>query len=244
MEQVSAGLKMQLIFSIPGMPRGRGRVERFFQSHNQLFLHQLPGYGPDGKPLTEPTLMLPQFERQFKYFLLETYHQRIQKDHRQSPRQRWETAGFLPQMPESLEQLDLLLLTSATTRRVRRDGIHFQNLRYMDVELAAFIGEDVIVRYDPRDMAEIRVYLHDQFVCRAICQELAGQVVTLQDIIRARNRQRRALRQQIDEHNQLVQTYLDVHQPELPLTSLGIELPLPPTEKPTTEKKLKRYHNE
>ena len=36
------------------------------------------------------------------------------------------------------------------------------------------------MRYDPRDVAEIRVFHADRFLCRAICQELAGQTVPLQ----------------------------------------------------------------
>jgi putative transposase len=37
-------------------------------------------------------------------------------------------------------------------RKVRRDGIHFQGLRYLSLILAASVGEDVTIRYDPRDM--------------------------------------------------------------------------------------------
>lgn len=36
LEQVAADLPMVLVFSTPGMPRGRGRIERFFQTVNQL----------------------------------------------------------------------------------------------------------------------------------------------------------------------------------------------------------------
>lgn len=54
--------------------------------------------------------------------------------------------GFLPQMPESLEQLDLLLLTVARSRRVHQDGIRFQALRYIDTTLAAYVGESVTIR--------------------------------------------------------------------------------------------------
>jgi putative transposase len=46
MEQVSADLKMDLVFSMVGIPRGRGRIERFFRTVDQLFLHLLPGYTP------------------------------------------------------------------------------------------------------------------------------------------------------------------------------------------------------
>jgi putative transposase len=71
-------------------------------------------------------------------------------------------------MPESLEQLDLLLIQVAKARQVRVDGIHFQSLRYISTTLAAYVGETVTLRFDPRDMAEIRVFHEDKFLCRAI----------------------------------------------------------------------------
>jgi transposase InsO family protein len=46
LEQVGADLKMQLVFSTPGIPRGRGRIERFFATLTQMFLCDLPGYVP------------------------------------------------------------------------------------------------------------------------------------------------------------------------------------------------------
>jgi len=57
-----------------------------------------------------------------------------------------------PNMPESLEQLDLLLLTVPRTRRVRPDGIRCMGMRYIDPTLAAYVGEEVLLRYDPRDV--------------------------------------------------------------------------------------------
>jgi len=42
-------------------------------------------------------------------------------------------------MPESLEQLDLLLMQEVRARKVRRDGIHFQGLRYLSLILAAYL---------------------------------------------------------------------------------------------------------
>ena len=73
--------------------------------------------------------------------------------------------------------------------------MHFQGMRYLDLTLAAYVGEPVIIRYDPRDMAEIRVFHAHGLLCRAICAELAGETIALRDIIRARNRRRRDLRQ-------------------------------------------------
>jgi putative transposase len=46
LEHVCADLKIQAIFSQVGQPRGRGRIERFFNTVNQLLLGRLPGYTP------------------------------------------------------------------------------------------------------------------------------------------------------------------------------------------------------
>jgi putative transposase len=75
--------------------------------------------------------------------------------------------------------LDLLLLTVRTPRRSHQDGIRFQGLRYFDLALAAYVGESVTIRYDPRDLAEIWVPYQDHFLCHAVCQELAGLTIIL-----------------------------------------------------------------
>jgi putative transposase len=102
-------------------------------------------------------------------------------------------------MPDSLEDLDLLLVMVAKSRIVRRDGVHFQGLRYIDPTLAAYVGEAVTIRYDPRDIAEMRVFHRNRFLCRAISPEHAGRTVTLKDIQTARARHRRSLRTGINE---------------------------------------------
>jgi putative transposase len=48
LEQVGADLKIRLVFSIPGKPRGRGRIERFFSTVNEMFLCESPA--PTGEP--------------------------------------------------------------------------------------------------------------------------------------------------------------------------------------------------
>lgn len=244
MEQVSADIKMQLVFSTPGVPRGRGRVERFFRTLNQLLLPDLPGYAPEGKPLTPPELTLSAFQERFHHFLLHEYHQRPQRELLGTPRERWEGYGFLPRLPESLEKLDLLLMTSAKTRIVHRDGIRFQTFRYMDVNLADYVGEEVVIRFDPRDLAEIRVFYQGSFICRAICAELAGQEVSLKEIIRARRQRRQALKGTIREHEVLVETFLNVHRPatEAEPDSSVEQLPSPTPDPP--KRRLKRYFNE
>lgn len=77
-------------------------------------------------------------------------------------------------MPESVEDVNLLLLTVATPRKVHRDGIRCHGLRYLALTLAAFVGEEVTVRYDPRDLAEIRRFHQGEFLCEAVSPELAA----------------------------------------------------------------------
>jgi putative transposase len=165
------------------MPRGRGRIERFFRTINQMLLCALPGYTPGGAPTTQKLLSLSACEARLGQFSLEEYHQHPHSETGVAPQQRWAAGGFLPRLPESLEQLDLLLLTVPRSRKVRQDGIHFQGLRYLDTTLAAYIGEQVIIRYDPRDLAELRVFYEGRFLCRAICQELAGETIAMREII-------------------------------------------------------------
>jgi len=59
----------------------------------------------------------------------------------------------------------------------------FMAFRYLDLTLAAYVGEDVVVRYYPGELGEIRVFHRDKFLCRAICAELAGETIGLKDII-------------------------------------------------------------
>lgn len=239
LEQVCADLKIRLVFSTVGKPRGRGRVERFFATVNQRFLPGLPGHAPPGLPTPAPVLSLGDLDAAFRRFLLEDYHQAPHGGTGVSPLARWQARGFTPRMPASLEQLDLLLLTVARPRHVHRDGIRFQGLRYIDPTLAAFVGEAVTIRYDPGDLAEIRVFRHDRFICRAICPELAGETIGLKDIARARRERQRQLRQTIRARRSLVDQLLARPRPSTVEVQPHAERPPPPR-----PRGLKRYENE
>jgi putative transposase len=240
LEQVGADLKIRLVFSIPGQPRGRGRVERFFATVNEMFLCELAGYAPAGGAVRgKPALTLADFEARFRGFLLDVYHRRACAETQTPPAERWEAHGFLPRMPDSLEQLDLLLIHVAKARQVRADGIHFQRLRYMSTTLAAYVGETVTLRIDPRDLAEIRVFHEDKFLCRAVCAELAGATVPLREILRARNQRRRALRGVLRDRQTAVETLLDMKRGAV--TEQEDE---PPPAAKHSAPRLKRYRNE
>src|SRR6202142_3744832 len=125
---------------------------------------------------------------------------------------------FLTGSASSLLQTTLPKRRRARWRRAVEeglDGIHFQNLRYISTTLAAYVGETVTLRFDPRDMAEIRVFHDDRFLCPAVCAELAGTTVPLREIIRARNRRRRELRGVLRDRQAAVNTLLDLKRGEI-----------------------------
>jgi putative transposase len=243
LEQVGADLKIRLVFSIPGKPRGRGRIERFFSTVNEMFLCELDGYAPAGGVVRgKPTLTLAEFDARFRAFLLDVYQRRKNAETKMLPVERWEANSFLPRMPDSLEQLDLLLIQVAKARQVRADGIHFQSLRYISTTLAAYVGESVTLRIDPRDMAEIRVFHEDKFLCRAVCAELAGETIPLREIICARNRRRRELRGVLRDRQTAVNTLLDLKRGEI--TENNDEQPARDKPASRAAPALKRYRNE
>ena len=143
-------------------------------------------------------------------------------------------------MPNSLEKLDLLLVHEAKERKIRSDGIHFHRLRYLSPVLAAYVGESITVRYDPRDLGEIRVFYRDKFLCRAISAELTGAVVPLREIVRSRKQRKNELQGILKSRQRAVDTLLDLkrgHVPKEP--DVNITVPIL-----SAAPKLKRYRNE
>jgi putative transposase len=235
-EQVAADLKIRLIFSGVARPRGRGKLERFFDSLSQMLLSRLPGYARTQAD-RKAVLTLADLAGEIETYLIGDYLVTPHSTTGQAPQARWEAGGFLPQMPDSLARLDLLLLTVTRTRRVQQDGIRFMGMRYIDPTLAAYVGEEVMLRYDPRDVAEVRVFHQGQFLCRAVCQELAGTTVPLPDIVSARNRRRRELRQTLVDRRRVVDSLLEAKRWDAGEKTPAAE---PPQSVPSSVK-LKRY---
>ncbi len=240
LEQVAADIGMAIVFSLPGQPRRRGKMERFFGTVNELLLADLPGYAPAGSGKVAPALTLPELDARLRAWLLDGYHRRIHGETKQPPADRWAAGGFLPRLPESLEWLDLLLLTVAKARKVHPDGIRFQGHRYIDPTLAAYVGEGVTVRYDPRDVGELRVFHEGAFLCRAVCPELAGETVSLKEIVSARDRRRRELRAELRERQAVVEELLALRRHQPPAEEPASGPPSAPAQKP----RLKRYLHE
>ncbi|MBG6226767.1 putative transposase [Arthrobacter sp. CAN_A2] len=193
LNQTGKDLHFEIIYSTVARPQGRGKIERFFGTVNTELLAELPGYLTDGQRHPEPVLTLPELDQAVGTFIAGTYHQREHPEIKTTPHQSWVGEGWLPRLPETVDDLNLLLLTVAKPRIVHRDGVHFQGLRYVSPLLAAYVREPVIIRYDPRDIAEIRIFHRDQYICRAVDPDHESATVTLKDIQAARSARNREL---------------------------------------------------
>lgn len=208
LEQAAVDLRFQLIYSAVARPQGRGKVERLFRTINTELLPELPGHLQAGKPATPPRLSLSELDAALRSYIVSNYHTRVHSEIGQTPLDAWRGDGWLPRIPETLEELDALLIMVAKSRKVHRDGIKFEGFRFSAPTLAAYVGESVTIRYDPRDMSEIRVFYRNAFLCRAISPEHDGQTVTLKDIQAARVAYRRRLRNELQEKKSRVSDFL------------------------------------
>ncbi len=213
LQQVAADLHIRLIHSTVARPQGRGKVERLFGTITTELLPELPGHLVCGRPASPPRLTLAQLDDALGTWISDVYHRRAHSETGAEPQRAWVADGWLARMPDTLEQLDELLVMVAKPRVVHRDGIRFEGLRFLSPTLAAYVGQPVTIRYDPRDLGEIRVFHNNRFVCRAISRDHAGKALTLKDIQAARAAHRRELRAQLTARQARVNEYLPMHQP-------------------------------
>lgn len=107
-------------------------------------------------------------------------------------------------------------------------------MRFIDPNLAAYVGESVVIRYNPRDLAEIRVFHEDRYLCTAICPEIAGYTVNLKEIVTVRNQRRRMLKGQLKPETTVIED--NVQSKQTVEEDAGKPVPL--------KSNLKRYFNE
>lgn len=228
-------LKIRIIYSTIARPQGRGKIERFFGTLNTEVLAALPGAILPGAAKPKPSLSLGELDQTIRAFIA-TYNERVHSELGVCPREAWIGNGWLPRMPEALAELDGLLLTVPKHRTVQRDGIHFQGQRYLCPTLAPMVGLPVTIRYDPRDVSEIRVYDHDTFICVAIDEAHPNQRLSLRDIESARSARRRQLRRQIAERIPTAASPRD--EPDAAPT------PSPPSPPPRRRRRLRVYEED
>ena len=83
------------MFSRQGKPRGRGKIERFFDTINQMCLPTLPGYAPRGTPdrAGQARLSLAELDAAIGRFIIDVYHHRLHGETGQPPQAAGTPAG-------------------------------------------------------------------------------------------------------------------------------------------------------
>lgn len=148
-------------------PSEGGIEERSFGTINTDFLSGLYGYlgsnlqqRPENAE-EEACITLRELHLLIVRYIVDNYNQRLDARSGQTRFQRWE-AG-LPALPSLIDerQLDICLMKK-TRRSIYKGGyVSFENITYRGEYLAAYAGESVILRFDPRDISTVFVYRQD-----------------------------------------------------------------------------------
>ncbi len=148
-------------------PSEGGIEERSFGTINTDFLAGLYGYlgsniqeRPENAE-EEACITLRELQLLLVRYIVDNYNQRLDNRSGQTRFQRWE-AG-LTALPSVIEkrQLDVCLMKK-TRRSIYKGGyVSFENIIYRGEYLAAYAGESIILRFDPRDISSVFVYRQD-----------------------------------------------------------------------------------
>ena len=127
------------------------------------------------------------------------------KEHRtikQKPLIRWQSQRTIIRTIDNERALDILLSPvpasgkkGAGIRVVTKDvGIEVQGFSFVAAELGPMMGQNVFCSWNPSNIGEIYVFNSSklEFICKAICPELANTEMSLGDISREAKRQQAA----------------------------------------------------
>ncbi|MGL4619707.1 MAG: Mu transposase C-terminal domain-containing protein, partial [Chroococcidiopsis sp.] len=195
--------QLGIVLCLRRQPSDGGIVERPFGTFNSEFFSSLPGYtgsnvqerSPDAE--SQACLTLLQLEKLLVRYIVDRYNQTIDaRMGNQSRIGRWE-AGRMAQLPLLGErELDICLMQRERRTVYLHGYIQFANLTYQGEHLAAYAGEKVIMRYNPRDITTIYIYqLQDSkevFVTRAHAQGWETEILSYKEAQAIAQRRRKA----------------------------------------------------
>jgi putative transposase len=159
------------IFRPIARPHFGGHIERLIGTLMGR-VHLLPGTTSsnvaergDYDSAKSATMTLAEFEAWLALEIAGRYHRRTHRALGVSPLAAWEAArerGFVPSLPGDARQFSLHFLPMEM-RAMRKDGIHLFNIRYWSerLPLIARSGDELVVRYDPRNLGCIYVLGRD-----------------------------------------------------------------------------------
>ncbi|MBZ6377368.1 hypothetical protein B5C34_05280 [Pacificimonas flava] len=196
-------LDIEQIICPPGSPEKKPFVERLFGTFMRSRASILPGFTghsvadaqrlrsrakkETGRAVIEASLTPQELQQTLSAWVDGTYHHSRHSVLRMTPLAKAGTSRSLPRRAPDAALLQIALTDLVGTRTVGKRGVEYRGGRYWHSELAAFLGRDVTVRRDERDLGELLIFDEDdRFVCRALDHERAG--VSEQDFAEAARR--------------------------------------------------------
>lgn len=213
MDQVANSLG--IVLCLRRRPAEGGIVERPFGTFNSEFFSTLPGYTTrQMKPhlsqiKAEACLTLEQLEGLLVRYIVDNYNQQPDARVGQESRiGRWQSGRMAQASPMDERELDLLLMRQDRRRVYQGGHIRFANLIYQGEYLGGYVGEEVVLRYDPRDITRLYVYRaqgsKDVFLTRAYALNLEAERLSLADA-KAISRRLREARESITNRSVLAE---------------------------------------
>jgi putative transposase len=149
-ELLAARLGTKIVFSTPYAPQGKGKIERFWQTTAKGFLSEAAHAGIQ---------TLAELNTAF-WAWLDGYHARIHQSTGMAPLARWEAGAAAVRYPRISEVHDVFLWEE--TRCVQKTGtVSLSGNAYRVSD--TLVGWTVQIRYDPLDLATVKVFTDGAF---------------------------------------------------------------------------------
>jgi len=203
----------------PFQPWHKPHIERFFRAFSHSIFELLPGYighdvaqrkGIEARKafsdrlfkkdaIIDVKMSSEQLQQFCDDWIDDIYMHRIHRGISSTPLQMVVNWRHPIQRITNERALDILLATAPNDngfRVVGKKGIRLDHYHYIAVELEAYTGHKVHVRFDPHDMGRVYVFGGDNldFVCVAEAPELTG--ISRKDVAEAAKRRQRERIQQ------------------------------------------------
>ena len=150
-----ASLGIRLVHSRPGMPEGRGKIERFFETVRIQFLVEVEARG---------VADLAELNRLFTAWVETVYHRRVHSEIHQAPIERL-LAGPAPTLPTPATLHEAFLWSE--TRAVTKTATVSLHGNTFEVD-AALVGGRVEVVFDPFDLESVEIRYQGRAMGRGV----------------------------------------------------------------------------
>jgi putative transposase len=192
-----------------GTPHFGGHIERLIGT-TMGAIQMLPGStfsNPadrgDYQSAAAARMTLRELERWIAWEIAGNYHQRVHSALNRPPIAVWREHEDKLDLRLPVDRLQFWVsFLPEDERNLRRDGIHFCNIRYWSDALAADIGqsrEKLLIKYDPRDLSRIFVRRPSGSFVEARYRDLSWPAITLAEQRAVMRLLRAQGRQEVDE---------------------------------------------